>query len=153
MQFLQSQSNHRHWRFFQQSVCSKVAGMLLVLLAMAFVGTGTAHASCGDYLASHGSSEAMQVNHPPHHASSWSDSEDQQAPCNGPSCSRQSEFPASPVPPPVVQNGGDKFGIPNDGAPPLVLSCSERLSGDALLLQHGFRLRIERPPRVLLAVL
>jgi hypothetical protein len=152
MQLLPTQPSHYHWRIFQQSDCSKIAGLLVLLLAMAFVGTNTAHGSCGDYLAIHGSNAAMRTTQSPPTNSRSSD-ERSQVPCDGPSCKRQTEFPATPVPPLVVQNGGEQFGISGNDRHPLSLSCSERLSSDVPLLQQGFRQRIERPPRVLSTVL
>jgi hypothetical protein len=157
MQFLRTQLGRRPWRLFEQPRCSKAAGLLLLCLAVSFAGTDNAQASCGDYLAPHISTEAMRSDdHPLHNrgiethaADSLADHEQQQTPCNGPSCNRSPEFPASPAPPPVVQNGGEQFGLTSNDSQPLPLSSNERLNADAPLLQHGYRQRIERPPRVL----
>jgi hypothetical protein len=153
MQVPRLQPGQWRWRIFeQQPGCSKAAGLLLVLLAVSFAGTGNAQASCGDYLANHNSAETMATGDLTQ-TNSRSDSEHPPVPCNGPSCNRTSELPATPATPLVVQNGGDQFGINSSDQHPLPLSCSERLSSDAPLLQQGFRQRIERPPRVLPTVL
>jgi hypothetical protein len=130
-------------------------------LALSFAGTDNAQASCGDYLVTHSPSETMNADRAllhnraitTHVIDSFAEHERRPAPSNGPSCNRSPQLPVSPAPPPVVQNGGEQYGLTSNVGHPLPLSCSERLNADAPLLQHGFRQRIERPPRVLPTVL
>jgi hypothetical protein len=161
MHFLRTQLGRRPWRLFEQPRCAKAAALLLLCLALSSAGTDIAQASCGDYLVTHSPSETMNADHAllpiraitTHVIDSLADHERPQVPCNGPSCNRSPQLPDSPAPPPVVQNGGEQFGLTSNVGHPLPLSCSERLNPNAPLLQHGFRQRIERPPRVLPTVL